>query len=165
MKKISKLINASVACLVLGASGIAQAEDTCEHGVIANKTVGRITVAEGKICVIYQVTVNSGIIAEPNTAIVIQDSFIAKNITVDNAVSFSIMDSVVSEGEITVTESDTVTIINNELYRGALLVTDNRVVNIKKNRAESIVCENNNRIDSRLNHADDGVDACPNNIR
>jgi hypothetical protein len=164
MKKISKLIYAGVACLVLGASGIAQAADNCEHGVIANKTVNNIKVLEGKICVIYQVTVNGSITTQPNTAVVIQDSFIGRDIKVGNAVAVAIMDSIVSEGAITVTGTDTVAIINNELYRGNLVVTDNREVDVKKNRAQSIICDNNNRTDSRLNHAEDGKDACPSTI-
>jgi hypothetical protein len=163
MKKISKWVHAGAACLVLGASGMAQA-DNCEHGVVANKTVNNIKVLEGKICVIYKVTVNKSITAQPNTAIVIQDSFIGRNINVDNAVSVAIMDSVVSEGAITVTESDTVAIINNQVYRGNLVVTGNRVVDVKRNRAENIICDDNNRIDSGLNHASDGKDACANNI-
>jgi hypothetical protein len=163
MKKLSKLVYAGAACLVLGTSGIAQA-DQCEHGVIANKTVENIKVLEGKICVIYQVTVNKNINTEPNTAVVIQDSFIGRNINVDNAVSVAIMDSVVAEGTITVNESDTVAIINNEVYRGNIIVTDNRVVDVKRNRAESIICDSNKRTDSKFNHAEDGKDLCPNNI-
>jgi hypothetical protein len=163
MKKLSKLVHAGAACLVLGASGIAQA-DQCENGVIANKTVENIKVLEGKICVIYNVTVNRSINTEANTAVVIQNSFIARNINVGNAVSVAIMDSVVSEGNITVTESDTVAIINNELYRGNLVVTGNRVVDVKRNRAESIICSDNNRTDSGLNHAGNGAGECSDNL-
>jgi hypothetical protein len=164
MKKLSKLVYVGAACLVLGASGIAQAADNCENGVIANKTVNNITVLEGKICVIYQVTVNRDITSGANSAVVIQDSFIGRNITADNALSVAIMDTTVSEGAITVTGSDTVAIINNEMYRGNLVVTGNRLVDVRRNRAQSIICKANNRTDARLNHADDGVDACPNNI-
>jgi hypothetical protein len=164
MKKISKWFSAGAACLVLGASGITQAANECEHGVLANKGVNNVRVLEGKICVLYQVTVNGSITAEPNTAVVIQDSVIGQNITVDNAVSVAIMDTIVSEGAITVTGSDTVAIINNELYRGNLVVTDNKVADVTRNRAQSVICKDNNRIDARLNHAEDGVDACPRNI-
>jgi hypothetical protein len=163
MKKIFKWFYGGVACLVLGASGITQAQNECEHGVLANKGVNNIRVLEGKICVLYQVTVNGSITAEPNTAVVIQDSFIVRNITVDNAVSVAIMDTTVSEGAITVTGSDTVAIINNEVYRGNLVVTENRVADVTRNRAQSIICKDNNRTDARLNHAEDGEDACSNN--
>jgi hypothetical protein len=162
MKNLSKLVYASVAGLILAASGFAQA-DNCEHGIIANRTVANVHVEEGQICVLYQATVNYSITTERNTAIVIQDSFIGENIAVDNAISVTITDSTVSEGGIDVKNSDTVSIVDNDILRGSLRVTGNRRATVKKNEVDTILfCTDNNRIDSRFNRAE--VDTCPNNV-
>ena len=163
MKNLSKVAYASAACLMLGASGIAHA-DNCEHGLIAFKTVGSIVVEAGEVCVIYQVTVNFNISAGLNSAVVIQDSFIGGNVDVNNAASFTITDSTVSEGSITVRTSDTVALIDNDVLRGSMTVTGNRRATVKKNEIDQLLfCTDNNRIDSRLNRAN-GEDACPNNL-
>ena len=167
--RINELLLATVAaCLVLGASGAAQAQKGIECGapgqrsVINDETILQdVTVLPGDSCIINDSTIKGFVVGDSPNTILIYNSKVENRIVIDNANTVAISDVLVDDGNIDVSDSDIASVVDNRANDGDINVTGNIEAYVVQNDAEGrIVCGNNTTLVESFNTAGAGGDQC-----
>ena len=162
------LLGAVAACLVLGASGAAQAQKGIECGapgqpsVINDETILQdITVLEGDSCIINDSTIRGFIVGDSPDTILIYKSKVENRIVINNANTVAISDVIVDDGNIVVKGSDIASVVDNRTNDGSIRVKGNIQAYVFQNDAESaIVCRDNTTLQASFNTAGPDGDRC-----
>jgi DUF4097 and DUF4098 domain-containing protein YvlB len=166
-------VSAATVCLLLGAPGVAMAQeeepviDTCDEGQIIYKAVDEIVV-DGRSCFINEVLVKGDVTATGGSTVTLISNRVGGSIDVSGATRAFLVANQTFNGDIRVEGNGSARVIGNLVNvgeataaGGSLFVNDNDKARVNRNLVDgNIECVGNRVLESTFNLAG-GTEICP----
>ncbi len=154
MKFKNLIAKSAIAYLLLLTSSAAMAADSnCASGVIANATVGNVSISDTS-CLIYESTITGQTFVTRSPSIIIVDSKFGSDVLIENSDYVAVLNALVVDQNLVVRDSNDVRVIDSETIDGIIRVNRKISAWASRNKASRrLVCRNNTDLVSFLNHA------------